>query len=161
GVHLLHHNVGGLAEAARKDTGILEDRCSPFVVAITCSDTSSRLDHELVAPLVFADQVPGAADGLELSHHIFLRNMRGLEHWPLQAPCRPQRQQSACSVHYHRTSKIRIGCREATPLLMARGPKLPRPRPVGCVIDRPNSTRHASKHAWLSLMNRAGKWPGT
>ena len=64
-VHLLHHHVGGLAQGAGEDAGVLEDRRGPFVEAVDGGDAAGGVHHVLVAALVLADQVVGAAGGLE------------------------------------------------------------------------------------------------
>ncbi len=67
-VHLLHHHVGGFAERAGEHAGVLEDRRGPLVEAVGGGDAAGGVDHVLMAALVLADQVVGAAGGLEFGH---------------------------------------------------------------------------------------------
>ena len=68
-IHLLHHHVGGLAEGAGEHAGVLEDRRGPLVEAVGGGDAAGGVDHVLMAALVLADQVVGAAGGLEFGGH--------------------------------------------------------------------------------------------
>ena len=68
GIHLLHHDVRGIAEAAGEDTGILEDRRRPFLEAIQGAHAPRGLRHGVVAAELLADQVARAADGLQGCH---------------------------------------------------------------------------------------------
>src|SRR6185437_2579082 len=71
-VHLLHDHVGGLAQAAREYPGVLEDGRHPLVEAVGRGDAARGIDDVLVAPLVLADQVPRATDGLQLAQALRL-----------------------------------------------------------------------------------------
>ena len=69
-IHLLHHHVGGLAEGAGEHAGVLEDRRGPLVEAVGGGDAAGGVDHVLMAAQVLADQVVGAAGGLEFGGHV-------------------------------------------------------------------------------------------
>ena len=68
GVHLLRHDVGGLAEGAGEDARILEDRRRPLLEAEAFGDAARGLDDVAVAAEVVSDEIAGAADGLHLGH---------------------------------------------------------------------------------------------
>ncbi len=68
GVHLLGDDVGRLAQRAGEDARVLEDRSDPFVEAVEGGDTAGGIDDMLMPALFLADQVMGAADGLEGGH---------------------------------------------------------------------------------------------
>ena len=65
GIHLLCHHIGGFAERAGEYAGIFEDGSAPFLEAVEQGDAAGGVDDVLMAAMVFADQVTGAADGLE------------------------------------------------------------------------------------------------
>ena len=52
---------------------LLEDRRHPLVHAVQPGDAPGRVDDVGVAPLVLADQVPCAADRLQVGHATLLR----------------------------------------------------------------------------------------
>jgi len=64
GVHLLRHDIGGIAERAGENAGVLEDRRRPFLGAVERGDPAGGVDDVRVAALIVADQVTGAANGL-------------------------------------------------------------------------------------------------
>ena len=70
-VHFLRHHVRGLSQGAGEHSCVFEDGGGPLVEAIDRGDAAGGIDHELVAALVVADQVVGAAGGLEFGHGRF------------------------------------------------------------------------------------------
>ena len=64
-IHLLRDDVGGFAQGAGEDAGVLEDRGHPFVKAIIAGNAAGDVRHTVEAALFLADQVVGAAGGLQ------------------------------------------------------------------------------------------------
>ena len=65
GVHLLGHDVRGIAQGALEDLGELEDGHGHFGVAIVGGDVARGFHHHSVAPVLGRQNIVGAADGLE------------------------------------------------------------------------------------------------
>ena len=63
--HLLHHHIGCLTEGAGEDAGVLEDGGLPFVEAVRGGDAAGDVHDAMEATLFVADQVVGAAGGLQ------------------------------------------------------------------------------------------------
>ena len=78
GVHLLHHDVGGFAQGAGEDAGVLEDRGYPFVEAVGGGDTAGGVHDTVEAALFLADEVVGAAGGLQVGQRGVLGACAGL-----------------------------------------------------------------------------------
>src|SRR6478609_8525252 len=68
--HLLHHGVQGFAEGAGEDAGVLEDGRVPFVEAVSSGDATGGVHDVLMAALVLADRVMGAAGSDLLAHRV-------------------------------------------------------------------------------------------
>ena len=58
-------------EGAGEHAGVLEDGRGPFVEAVAGGDAAGGVHHVLMAALVLADQVVGAAGGLQFGHGRF------------------------------------------------------------------------------------------
>ena len=68
GVHLLGHDIRGLAEGAGEDRRLLEDRRRPFLETVEVRDMPGPVDDVAMAAHVFADEIAGSADRLEAGH---------------------------------------------------------------------------------------------
>ena len=69
GVHLLGDDVGRLPQGAGEHAAVLEDGGGPLVETVGRGDAAGGDHHVGVAALVLADQVVGAAGGLEFACH--------------------------------------------------------------------------------------------
>ena len=76
-VHLLHDDVGGFAQGAGEHAGVLEDRGLPFVEAVGGGDAAGDVHDAVEAALFLADQVVGAAGGLQFGQRGVLGAWRG------------------------------------------------------------------------------------
>ena len=65
GVHLLRHDIGGIAQGAREHLGEFEHRRGDLAVAVARRDFERRRLDEAMTPHVVEHQVMGAANGLE------------------------------------------------------------------------------------------------
>jgi hypothetical protein len=71
GVHLLGHDVGGVAEGALEHLGELEDRGGHLLEAVALGDRARGLDHPAVTAHGIGQKVVGAPDGLQAAHGKF------------------------------------------------------------------------------------------
>ncbi len=67
-VHLLGHDVGRLADAARKKLGELEDRRRHLAIAVEARHVARRVDDMGEAPILVGKKIVRAAHGLHFAH---------------------------------------------------------------------------------------------
>ena len=88
GIHLLGHDVGGVAQGPLEDFGEFEDRRGHFEIAIALRRGPRGLDHAPESAHVLGHEIVSAADRLQVGQDFELRTRlrRSWPAWPLRFP---------------------------------------------------------------------------
>ena len=66
--HFLGHHIGGFAERPVEDLDLLEHRRVDAVIAIAARNSGGHVHHVVLGPTLFAVEIAGAFDRLQLCH---------------------------------------------------------------------------------------------